>query len=182
MDRAGKQIGTVGDPATYSAPRLSPDGKRLAVAVGDPARAPTDIWIYDLVGGDKTRLTFARTVSRSCTTRLRTERAGLPTNRELSRCLHGYPLMSRRNGRTLAAVGAPVRAKKRKVEMKRLIGFVALAVALGTVPVVHAQKETRSRTNATVLATMPAAGRSNQEASQVTRREKKTLLGPSRRF
>jgi Tol biopolymer transport system component len=58
LDRAGKQIGTVGDPATYSAPRLSPDGKRLAVAVGDPARATTDIWIYDLVGGDKTRLTF----------------------------------------------------------------------------------------------------------------------------
>ena len=31
--------------------------------------------------------------------------------------------------------------------MKRLIGFVALAVALGTVPVVHAQKDNRTGTN-----------------------------------
>jgi hypothetical protein len=58
LDRAGKPVGIVGDPAIYTAPRLSPDGRRLAVVVGDPLRATTDIWIYDLVGGGKTRLTF----------------------------------------------------------------------------------------------------------------------------
>jgi eukaryotic-like serine/threonine-protein kinase len=58
LDRAGKQLGTVGDPDVYTAPRLSPDGKRLAVAVGDPVRATTDIWIYDLASGGRTRLTF----------------------------------------------------------------------------------------------------------------------------
>jgi len=58
LDRAGKQVGTVGDPDVYTAPRLSPDGKRLAVAVGDRMRATTDIWIYDLAVGDRTRLTF----------------------------------------------------------------------------------------------------------------------------
>jgi eukaryotic-like serine/threonine-protein kinase len=58
FDRTGKQVGVVGDAAMYTAPRLSPDGKKLAVTVGDPVRNTTDIWIYDLVNGNKTRLTF----------------------------------------------------------------------------------------------------------------------------
>ena len=63
LDRTGKQVGTVGDPAMYSAPRLSPDGKRLAVTIGDPARGTTDIWIYNLGSGSKTRLTFDPSVN-----------------------------------------------------------------------------------------------------------------------
>jgi eukaryotic-like serine/threonine-protein kinase len=58
LDRTGKQIGTVGDPGAYANPRLSPDGTKLAVAIADASRAATDIWIYDLVHGGKTRLTF----------------------------------------------------------------------------------------------------------------------------
>jgi Tol biopolymer transport system component len=58
LDRTGKQISTVGDPAAYANPRLSPDGTKLAVAVADASRAATDIWIYDLLHGGKTRLTF----------------------------------------------------------------------------------------------------------------------------
>ena len=63
LDRTGKQVGTVGDLATYTAPRLSPDGKKLAVAIGDTARGTSDIWIYDLTGGSKTRLTFDPTIN-----------------------------------------------------------------------------------------------------------------------
>jgi eukaryotic-like serine/threonine-protein kinase len=61
FDRGGKQIGEVGEPGgsnVYTAPRLSSDGKKLAVTVGDPARGATDIWIYDLASGTRTRLTF----------------------------------------------------------------------------------------------------------------------------
>jgi eukaryotic-like serine/threonine-protein kinase len=62
FDRGGKQIGEVGEPggsSVYTAPRLSPDGKKLAVAVGDVWRVgATDIWIYDLGRGTGTRLTF----------------------------------------------------------------------------------------------------------------------------
>ena len=58
LDRTGKQIGAVGDPGTYANPRLSPDGTKLAVAVADVSRATSDIWIYDLLHGGKTRLTF----------------------------------------------------------------------------------------------------------------------------
>ena len=40
FDRAGKTVGTVGEPAEYTAPSLSPDGMRLAVARGivDPGQ------------------------------------------------------------------------------------------------------------------------------------------------
>jgi len=58
LDRTGKQISTVGDPGEYANPRLSPDGTRLAVVMRDASRAGTDIWIYDLLHGRKTRLTF----------------------------------------------------------------------------------------------------------------------------
>ena len=58
LDRTGKKIGTVGEPALLSAPRLSPDGKKVAVAIGDVGRGTTDIWIYDLGSGGRTRLTF----------------------------------------------------------------------------------------------------------------------------
>jgi eukaryotic-like serine/threonine-protein kinase len=58
LDRTGKQIGAVGDPGMYANPRLSPDGTKLAVVIADASRAATDIWIYDLLHGGKTRLTF----------------------------------------------------------------------------------------------------------------------------
>jgi len=35
--------------------RLSPDGKRLAMSMGDPQ---ADIWVFDLTRGSRTRLTF----------------------------------------------------------------------------------------------------------------------------
>jgi eukaryotic-like serine/threonine-protein kinase len=63
VDRTGKQLGLVGDPGGYSTPHLSPDGKKLAVALIDPSRATSDIWIYDLVHGGKTRLTFDSSIN-----------------------------------------------------------------------------------------------------------------------
>src|SRR5207249_9056770 len=33
FDRSGRRVGTVGEPGDYSTPRLSPDGRRIAVAV-----------------------------------------------------------------------------------------------------------------------------------------------------
>lgn len=55
LDRAGKELSVLGEKGSYLGPRLSPNGKRLAVSFGDPAR---DIWVFDLEGGGKTRLTF----------------------------------------------------------------------------------------------------------------------------
>jgi serine/threonine protein kinase len=54
-DRQGDVLATIGEPAGYWEPRMSHDGKRLAVAVGD---AVADIWIYDLEPQRSMRLTF----------------------------------------------------------------------------------------------------------------------------
>ncbi len=58
FDRSGKQKGDVGEPALYLQPRLSPDGKKVAVAIFDIQTSSTDIWIYELSHNVPTRLTF----------------------------------------------------------------------------------------------------------------------------
>jgi dipeptidyl aminopeptidase/acylaminoacyl peptidase len=57
-DRQGKRLGTVGEPAAYTNPALSPDGKRLAVGRNDPATNTRDIWVLDLARGVSSRFTF----------------------------------------------------------------------------------------------------------------------------
>lgn len=58
LDRNGKKLATVGEPANYSQPNLSPDDSKLAIAIRDPETKTRDIWIFDLKRGSKTRLTF----------------------------------------------------------------------------------------------------------------------------
>jgi eukaryotic-like serine/threonine-protein kinase len=55
LDRSGKKIDVLGEPADYYGPSISPDGRRVAVGVGDPG----DIWVYDVARRVRTRLTFA---------------------------------------------------------------------------------------------------------------------------
>jgi Tol biopolymer transport system component len=56
MDRSGKTLGKVSERAFYKGSgRISPDGKRLAVSMGDPQ---ADIWVLDFAKGSRTRLTF----------------------------------------------------------------------------------------------------------------------------
>jgi serine/threonine protein kinase len=56
LDSSGKTLSKVGERAFYKGSgRLSPDGKRLAVSMGDPQ---ADIWVFDLARGSHTRLTF----------------------------------------------------------------------------------------------------------------------------
>jgi Tol biopolymer transport system component len=59
FDRAGRQLATVGDRIDQMSVELSPDEKRAAVSVLDPARNTRDIHIYDLArDGLRTRFTF----------------------------------------------------------------------------------------------------------------------------
>jgi eukaryotic-like serine/threonine-protein kinase len=56
LDRSGKVLGPIGERGFYKGSgRVSPDGKRLAVSVGDPQ---ADIWVVDLARGTRSRLTF----------------------------------------------------------------------------------------------------------------------------
>ena len=58
FDRSGKKLGVVGEVADYSNPALSPDDSKLAVGIRDPQTKTRDIWIFDLLRGTRTRLTF----------------------------------------------------------------------------------------------------------------------------
>jgi serine/threonine protein kinase len=56
--RDGKQNGAIPQSDRYLAPRLSPDGTRLAVDIFAGEQGIGDIWIFDLARGTSTRLTF----------------------------------------------------------------------------------------------------------------------------
>jgi serine/threonine protein kinase/Tol biopolymer transport system component len=57
LDSQGRVIRNVGDPAFYRYPEVSPDGKRIAVAVASQNNN-TDIWVLDIERGSSSRLTF----------------------------------------------------------------------------------------------------------------------------
>ena len=58
FDRTGRQLTVLGDRADYAEVALSPDGTRLAVSAVDPARSTYDLWVYDLAGGRRQRVTL----------------------------------------------------------------------------------------------------------------------------
>ncbi len=59
LDRAGKQLEVLGPPGDYLRPRISRDGRRVAMDIRDPQTGQADIWIYDLSRRVSTRFTSA---------------------------------------------------------------------------------------------------------------------------
>jgi hypothetical protein len=66
FDRAGKILGTLGEPGQYNTVALSPDGTRVAFSRNDPQaagggfgarRGNTDIWLHEFSRGTSTRFT-----------------------------------------------------------------------------------------------------------------------------
>ena len=58
FDRHGKQVGTVGPPDLVANPKLSPDGKRVAVDQTDTDGRHVNVWIRDLTSDASARLGF----------------------------------------------------------------------------------------------------------------------------
>ncbi len=56
-DRTGRGLGSVGGPAPYFSLALSPEERRVAVAVGTGNRENVDIWIVDIARNVRSRLT-----------------------------------------------------------------------------------------------------------------------------
>jgi serine/threonine protein kinase/Tol biopolymer transport system component len=73
VDREGRTSRLLDDPGAYANPRLSPDGTRLALTV--LREGNWDVWVYDLLRGVSTRLTFDETPD--------TEEIWSPDGREL---------------------------------------------------------------------------------------------------
>ena len=61
VDREGRIAPAHSDTQEFARPRLSPDGSRVAVGIF-PALDPSDIWVYDLIRGTRTRLTTSNTI------------------------------------------------------------------------------------------------------------------------
>jgi eukaryotic-like serine/threonine-protein kinase len=59
FDRSGKQTAETGEPGDYFSPRISPDGRKLAVAIEAPGTVNFSIWVFDLTRSVPTRLTFS---------------------------------------------------------------------------------------------------------------------------
>jgi hypothetical protein len=56
-DRAGNKVGTLGEPQISPAyPDFSPDGTRVALSAREQGN--TDVWIYDVKSGSRSRFTF----------------------------------------------------------------------------------------------------------------------------
>jgi Tol biopolymer transport system component len=58
IDRSGKELGRIGDPAIMANPTLSPDGSRVAVDITDQKANNVDIWIESATGTGNARFTF----------------------------------------------------------------------------------------------------------------------------
>ena len=62
VDRKARELGTLGDVAGYEDIRISPDGRRVAAAVRDPAHGQNlDLWVLDAARGMASRVTSERT-------------------------------------------------------------------------------------------------------------------------
>jgi Tol biopolymer transport system component len=57
FDRSGKQTGSLGAAGDQSNPRISPDGKRVALNIIDLQTGNMDVWIHESSGGIATRFT-----------------------------------------------------------------------------------------------------------------------------
>jgi Tol biopolymer transport system component/predicted Ser/Thr protein kinase len=57
-DRAGRELGQVGQPAEYRTTSFSPDGQRVVVGIVEPDGGNIDLWIHDLERGVASRFTF----------------------------------------------------------------------------------------------------------------------------
>jgi hypothetical protein len=63
LDRAGKRLGTVGEPGILAQVSLSPDDKTAAVLTHDSSGAKVAIWLFDLLRGLRTRFAFPGSAS-----------------------------------------------------------------------------------------------------------------------
>jgi serine/threonine protein kinase len=59
FDRNGRPLGSIGEPAHYANPALSPDEQKVAISRHDPVTSQSDIWVIDLNQRLPSKLTFA---------------------------------------------------------------------------------------------------------------------------
>lgn len=58
FDRAGKQLGVLGEPSFQWEPSISPDGRQLVVGIANGGYS--NLWVYDLVHAGRMQITFSK--------------------------------------------------------------------------------------------------------------------------
>jgi eukaryotic-like serine/threonine-protein kinase len=58
IDRSGKELGRISEPAIMANPTLSPDGNRVALDISDEKANNVDVWIESATGAGNSRFTF----------------------------------------------------------------------------------------------------------------------------
>jgi len=61
VDRSGKEEPLKAPPDAYAFPRISPDGRKVALTIA-PSGGNVNIWIWDLIRNSMTRLTFGSAI------------------------------------------------------------------------------------------------------------------------
>ncbi len=62
VDRKGRELGTLGEVGGYEDLRISPDGRKVAVSLRDPAHGQNlDVWVLDTSRGTGSRITSEHT-------------------------------------------------------------------------------------------------------------------------
>ncbi len=56
LDRTGREIGTLGQPAVLNGFRISAEGQKVAAAIEDKRTGTSDVWVFELQRGVSTRL------------------------------------------------------------------------------------------------------------------------------
>jgi Tol biopolymer transport system component len=65
LDRNGRHLSNLGEPGPYGFPRLSPDGRLVALARNNASDTRTDVWLMDVQRGISSRLTFSSGIQRT---------------------------------------------------------------------------------------------------------------------
>jgi Tol biopolymer transport system component len=65
LDREGKTLADLNEGAMYFYPLFAPDGKRVAYHAPDPQTGKTDVYVWDIGAGNRSRLTFNSAYNRT---------------------------------------------------------------------------------------------------------------------
>lgn len=64
VEATGRKLGILGEKGGFRQPAISPDGKSVAVVL-ESSQSKSDVWIYELARGIRTRLTFSQGSTRT---------------------------------------------------------------------------------------------------------------------
>ena len=109
LDRAGKRLGVLGSqPGRYSAARLSPDEKRVAIDRVDPQTpGSADVWLLELARGSSTRFTFDAADDGTPVWSPDGTSVAYYSNRDGSTVIHRKPASGAGEGEALASSAEP---------------------------------------------------------------------------